>query len=50
MFPDKLAVDLGAYSPELGYSYEEIAGMSRSQHRSQAMGSGSARARWSIIS
>ena len=35
---DKLAVDLGAYSPELGYSYEEIAGMSRSQHRSQAMG------------
>lgn len=36
--PDKLAVDLGAYSPELGYSYEEIAGMSRSQHRSQAMG------------
>jgi hypothetical protein len=33
-----LAVDLGAYSPELGYSYEEIAGMSRSQHRSQAMG------------
>jgi LmbE family N-acetylglucosaminyl deacetylase len=38
--PDKLAVDLGAYSPELGYSYEEIAGMSRSQHRSQAMGTG----------
>ncbi len=36
--PNKLAVDLGAYSPELGYSYEEIAGMSRSQHRSQAMG------------
>ncbi len=36
--PDKLAVDLGAYSPELGYSYNEIAGMSRSQHRSQAMG------------
>ncbi len=37
--PDKLAVDIGAYSPELGYSYSEIAGMSRSQHRSQAMGS-----------
>ncbi len=36
--PNKFAVDLGAYSPELGYSYEEIAGMSRSQHRSQAMG------------
>src|ERR1700676_2060392 len=38
--PHKLAVDLGAYSPELGYSYNEIAGMSRSQHRSQAMGTG----------
>ena len=36
--PDKLELDLGAYSPELGYSYNEIAGMSRSQHRSQAMG------------
>ena len=35
---DKLAVDLGEYSPELGYSYSEIAGMSRSQHRSQGMG------------
>src|SRR5271165_7128969 len=35
---DKLAVDLGDYSPELGYSYSEIAGMSRSQHRSQGMG------------
>ncbi|MEP7354215.1 MAG: PIG-L family deacetylase [Acidobacteriota bacterium] len=31
-------VDLGEYSPELGYSYGEIAGMSRSQHRSQGMG------------
>ena len=37
--PDKLGVDLGAYSPELGYSFNEIAGASRSQHRSQAMGS-----------
>ena len=36
--PDKLELDLGAYSPELGYSYGEIAGMSRSQHRSQGMG------------
>jgi LmbE family N-acetylglucosaminyl deacetylase len=36
--PDKLALDLGAYEPELGYSYNEIAGMSRSQHRSQGMG------------
>ncbi len=35
---DKLAIDLGEYSPELGYSYSEIAGMSRSQHRSQGMG------------
>ncbi|MEQ1885916.1 MAG: PIG-L family deacetylase, partial [Bryobacteraceae bacterium] len=35
---DKLELDLGEYSPELGYSYNEIAGMSRSQHRSQAMG------------
>jgi LmbE family N-acetylglucosaminyl deacetylase len=35
---DKLEVDLGEYSPLLGYSYNEIAGMSRSQHRSQSMG------------
>ena len=35
---DKLAIDLGAYSPELGYSFSEIAGISRSQHRSQGMG------------
>jgi LmbE family N-acetylglucosaminyl deacetylase len=35
---DKLAVDLGEYSAELGYSYSQIAGMSRSQHRSQGMG------------
>jgi LmbE family N-acetylglucosaminyl deacetylase len=35
---DRLEVDLGEYSPELGYSYGEIAGMSRSQHRSQGMG------------
>jgi len=31
-------VDTGAYNPILGYSYEEIAGMSRSMHRSQGMG------------
>ena len=36
--PEKLTLDLGAYSPLLGYSYGEIAGMSRSQHRSQSMG------------
>ena len=35
---DKMELDLGEYSPELGFSYNEIAGMSRSQHRSQAMG------------
>jgi len=35
---DKLPVDLGEYSQELGVSYAEIAGMSRSQHRSQGMG------------
>ncbi len=31
-------VDTGAFNPILGYSYEEIAGMSRSMHRSQGMG------------
>jgi LmbE family N-acetylglucosaminyl deacetylase len=36
---DKLALDLGAYAPELGYSWGEIAGMSRSLHRSQSQGS-----------
>jgi LmbE family N-acetylglucosaminyl deacetylase len=33
-----LNVDLGDYSPLLGYSFTEIAGMSRSMHRSQSMG------------
>jgi LmbE family N-acetylglucosaminyl deacetylase len=37
--PEGVQVDLGAYSPELGFSYGQIAGMSRSQHRSQGMGS-----------
>jgi len=36
---DKFELDLGAYDPELGYSWGEIAGMSRSLHRSQAQGS-----------
>jgi LmbE family N-acetylglucosaminyl deacetylase len=36
--PNRITVDTGAYSPELGYSYGEIAGMSRSMHRSQGMG------------
>ncbi|HLW77533.1 MAG TPA: PIG-L family deacetylase [Bryobacteraceae bacterium] len=35
---DRLEIDVGQYNPELGYSYAEIAGMSRSQHRSQGMG------------
>src|SRR5579871_6267001 len=33
-----LDTDTGAFNPVLGYSYEEIAGMSRSMHRSQGMG------------
>ncbi|MCC7499122.1 MAG: PIG-L family deacetylase [Bryobacterales bacterium] len=36
--PGHIMVDTGEYSPLLGYSYAEIAGMSRSMHRSQAMG------------
>ncbi len=35
---DRVEVDVGQYDPVLGYSYGEIAGMSRSQHRSQGMG------------
>jgi LmbE family N-acetylglucosaminyl deacetylase len=31
-------VEVGGYAPLLGYSYTEIAGMSRSRHESQAMG------------
>lgn len=33
-----ITTDTGAFNPILGYSYEEIAGMSRSMHRSQGMG------------
>lgn len=33
-----LHADTGEFNPILGYSYEEIAGMSRSMHRSQGMG------------
>lgn len=36
--PDKVTVDVGAFDPELGLSYGELAGISRSLHRSQAMG------------
>lgn len=34
----RLMLPTGDYNPVLGFSYQEIAGMSRSQHRSQTMG------------
>lgn len=37
--PGAFEIDTGAYDPALGFSYGEIAGMSRSKHRSQGMGS-----------
>ncbi len=37
--PGRIELDAGAYDAILGRSYGEIAGASRSQHRSQAMGS-----------
>ena len=37
--PAKVALDVGEYNKLLGHSYGEIAGMSRSMHRSQGMGS-----------
>lgn len=36
--PNRIMVDPGDYDPILGHSYAEIAGMSRSMHRSQGMG------------
>tara|TARA_Y100000782_G_C10186750_1_gene267080 strand:- start:4256 stop:6724 length:2469 start_codon:yes stop_codon:yes gene_type:complete len=33
-----VTVDVGSYNPLLGLSYSELAGMSRSQHRSQGFG------------
>src|SRR5271166_5503889 len=36
--PNRISVDPGDYDPVLGHSYNEIAGMSRSMHRSQGMG------------
>ena len=36
--PHRVAVDTGEFNPILGKSYNEIAGISRSQHRSQGMG------------
>jgi LmbE family N-acetylglucosaminyl deacetylase len=35
---DRIVIDVGQFNPVLGYSYAEIAGMSRSEHRSQGMG------------
>jgi hypothetical protein len=36
--PGRIMMDVGQYDAELGVSYGEIAGISRSQHRSQGMG------------
>src|SRR5579872_3487 len=36
--PNKVELDPGEFNPVLGKSYTEIAGISRSQHRSQGMG------------
>jgi LmbE family N-acetylglucosaminyl deacetylase len=36
----QVRIDTGEYNPILGYSYAEIAAMSRSMHRSQGMGTG----------
>ena len=36
--PGRIVVDTGAYNPVLGLSYDQLAGMSRSMHRSQGMG------------
>ena len=36
--PDRITTELGDYDPVLGKSYAEIAGESRSMHRSQSMG------------
>ncbi len=37
--PNRIEFDTGEYNPILGKSYGEIAGLSRDEHRSQAMGS-----------
>ena len=36
--PNKISLNLGAYDPITGLSFGEVAAISRSQHRSQAMG------------
>ncbi|MVZ65893.1 LmbE family protein [Sphingobacterium sp. DK4209] len=40
---DQLKIDIGAYNPLLGYSYGEIAALSRSQHKSQGFGAAAGR-------
>lgn len=37
-YPERVRIDTGEFNPILGYSYAEIAGMSRSKHRSQGFG------------
>lgn len=37
--PNKVEIDTGEFDPVLGFSFNEIAGASRSQHKSQGMGS-----------
>ena len=44
--PGRVAVDLGAYEPLLGRSYTEIAGESRSFHKTQGFGSAERRGVW----
>lgn len=41
--PDRIEVELGAYVPELGYSWGEIRGLARSMNRSQGDGVGQSR-------
>jgi len=42
----RLKLDLGAYNPLLGRSYTEIAGESRSMHKSQGFGAAERRGAW----
>jgi LmbE family N-acetylglucosaminyl deacetylase len=44
----RLRVDVGAFSPLLGRSYTEIAGESRSMHKSQGFGAAERRGTWEI--
>ncbi|MEO8056578.1 MAG: PIG-L family deacetylase [Acidobacteriota bacterium] len=44
--PGQIAIDLGAYNALLGRSYTEIAGQSRSMHKSQGFGAAERRGTW----